>query len=510
MRFGGKASTRASATCPRVSMRKSIYYKAVREKVLASIREHGLLKPGDRLGVAVSGGADSVAMLRALLELRGELGVVLSVLHFNHKIRGADAEEDARFVQALAGQHGLEFHAASADVPAYAAEHKLSLEAAGREARYQFFEPFFERQALDAVATGHTMDDQAETVLMRVLRGAGTRGLGGIYPKRAVIGGGGGAGGCIVRPLLGVRRAEVLGYLENLHQCWREDATNVDLQYTRNRIRHGLIPLIETRFKPNAVAALAQLAEVAREEENYWEGQLRQIMPEMVQVPGADGCRLAVNAARLAALHPALQRRILRECAQRLDVTLDFEHLTQLLRAVACGAGEGTRTKSFELPDGWTVVCEQEELRFELRPDREGEPSRYEYRLPIPGEVEIREVGRVIRAFLRPAKPGASGYNPEQWLDPAALGPELVIRNWQPGDRLWPAHSKGPKKLKELFEQRHVPVAERRSWPVAASGGKLAWSRGFGASAEFQPACGSPQVVVIEEQVLHPRRERGR
>ena len=488
-------------------MRKSIYYEAVREKVLASIREHGLLKPGDRVGVAVSGGADSVAMLRALLELRGDLGVVLSVLHFNHKIRGADADEDERFVQELAGQQGLEFHGSSADVPAYAAEHKLSLEAAGREARYQFFESFFQRQALDAVATGHTMDDQAETVLMRVLRGAGTRGLAGIYPKRKVIGCGGGVVGCIVRPLLGVRRAEVLGYLGGIHQCWREDATNVDLQYTRNRIRHGLIPLIETRFKPNAVAALAQLAEVAREEENYWEAELRQIMPEVVQVPGADACRLAVNVARLAGLHPALQRRILRECAQKLDVTLDFEHLTRLLRAVHCGATGRTKTKACELPGGWAVVREQQELRFELRPRREPPPC-YEYRLPIPGEVEIREVGRVIRAFLRPAQPRASGYNPEQSLDPAALGPELVIRNWQPGDRLWPAHSKGPKKLKELFEQRHVPAAERRSWPVAASGGKLAWSRGFGASAEFQPTGGSLQVVVIEEHVLHPRRER--
>jgi len=475
--------------------------------VLASIREHGLLQPGDRVGVAVSGGADSVAMLRVLLELRAELGVVLSVLHFNHKIRGEDADEDERFVQGLAGQQGLEFHGSSADVPAYAAEHKLSLEAAGREARYQFFESFFERQALDVVATGHTMDDQAETVLMRVLRGAGTRGLGGIHPQRARIGCGGGAVGCIVRPLLGVRRAEVLDYLGSLHQCWREDATNVDLQYTRNRIRHGLIPLIETRFQPNAVAALAQLAEVAREEENYWEAELRQIMPAVVQLPGADACRLRVNIARLAALHPALQRRILRECARKLDVSLDFEHLTQLLRAAHCGARG--KAKACELPGGWAVVREQQELRFELRPRREPPlPPCYEYRLPIPGEVEIREVGRVIRAFLRPAQPGASGYNPEQSLDPGALGPELVIRNWQPGDRLWPAHSKGPKKMKELFEQRRVPAAERRSWPVAASGGKLAWSRGFGASAEFQPTGGSPQVVVIEEHVLHPRRER--
>ena len=476
--------------------------------MLAAIREHGLLKPGDRVGVAVSGGADSVAMLRVLLELRAELGVVLSVLHFNHKIRGADADEDERFVAGLAARQGLEFYRSSADVPGYAVEHKLSLEAAGREARYQFFESFFERRALDVVATGHTMDDQAETVLMRLLRGAGTRGLGGIYPQRTVAGCGGGAVGRIARPLLGVRRAEVLDYLRGLQQCWREDATNVDLQYTRNRIRHGLIPLIETRFQPNAVAALAQLAKVAREEENYWEVELAQIMPAVVQTPGSDTCRLAVNMARLAVLHLAQQRRVLRACAQKLGVTLDYEHLTLLLRAAHCEAKGKARSEVCELPGGWVVLREQQELRFEPRPDRVPAPPCYEYRLPIPGEVEIAEVGRVIRAFLRPANPGASGYNPEQWLDPAALGTEVVIRNWQPGDRLWPAHSKGPKKVKELFEERHVCAAERPSWPVAVSGGKVAWSRGFGVSAEFQPSGSSTQVVVIEEHVLHPRRER--
>ena len=479
----------------------------MREKVLACIREHELLRAGDRVGVAVSGGADSVALLRALFELRDELGVVLSVLHFNHKIRGADADEDERFVAALAGQHGLEFRLSSADVPAYAAEHKLSLETAGRQARYQFFESFLQRKALDVVATGHTMDDQAETVLMRVLRGAGTRGLGGIHPRKEVLSCDGKRVGYIVRPLLGIRRAEVRDYLQLLHQPWREDATNADLQYTRNRIRHGLIPLIETRFKPMAVAALAQLAEVAREEENYWEAELSRLMPELTRVPDSGACRLAVSIPRLVALRPAVQRRVLRACAQRLSVSLDFEHLTQLLRAARSERG---RTPACELPCGWVAVSRQQELRFELRRDSDQQaPLAYEYHLPIPGETEIREIGRVVRAFVRTVKPGASGYNPEQSLDPGSVGRELVVRNWRPGDRLWAAHSKGPKKMKELFEQRHVPVAERKTWPVAASGGKLAWARGFGASAEFRPACDARQVVVIEEYVLHPRGAGG-
>ena len=329
----------------------------MRDKILAYIRQHELLKPGDRVGVAVSGGADSVALLRVLLDLRGELAIVLSVLHFNHKIRGADADEDERFVASLADQHGLAFHRSSADVPAYAAEHKLSLETAGREARYQFLESFFHSQALDAVATGHTMDDQAETVLMRVLRGAGTKGLGGIYPKRAVLSCGGQEMGYVVRPLLVIRRAEVLGCLRALHQRWREDATNADLQHTRNRIRHGLIPLIETRFQPTVVAALAQLAEVAREEENYWETEISRVMPEVIGDSAAYG--LTLNIPRLLAFPPAVQRRILRNCVQSLGVTLDFEHLRQVLRAArTCEGG-----KACELSGGWAAVRGQQELR---------------------------------------------------------------------------------------------------------------------------------------------------
>lgn len=472
----------------------------MREKVLAYIREQELLKPGDRVGMAVSGGADSVALLRLLLELGSELGTMLSVLHFNHRIRGAEADEDEQFVRSLADQHGLEFHHSSTDVPAYAAEHTLSLETAGREARYRFFESFFEHKALDAVATGHTMDEQAETVLMRVLRGAGTKGLGGIYPRKKVLSGGAEIG-YIVRPLLGMRRAEVRDYLARIHQSWREDATNVDLQYTRNRIRHGLIPLIETRFQPTAAAALAQLAAVAREEENYWAERTRERLPVVLDGGPSDP---TINVTAFALEPVAIQRRLLRAIAAGLGITLDFRHTEEVRHLARLQATNGC----CDLPGGWVAVRKQQKLRLEGRPKAAGQaPRAYEYRLPIPGEVEIREIGRVIRAFLRPTKAGASGYNPEQSLDRGKIGPELVVRNWRPGDRLWPLQSKGPKKLKQLFQERHVPQEERRGWPVVVSEGKLAWTRSFGISAEVQAGGSSRQAVVIEEHVLHPSRE---
>jgi tRNA(Ile)-lysidine synthase len=466
----------------------------VRDRVLAYIREHELLNAGDRVGVAVSGGADSVSLLRVLLELRTDLGVVLSVLHLNHQIRGEEANEDERFVGSLADQYGLEFHHSSMDVPSYAGEHRLSLETAGREARYHFFKSFIQRQMMDVVATGHTMDDQAETVLMRILRGAGTKGLGGIYPKKKVSSEG--EVGLIVRPLLAIRRAEVREYLDSIQQSWREDASNVDLQFTRNRIRHGLLPLIETRFQPSAVAALAQLAEVAREEENYWTKVIKERLP---MVLGGAPSDLTIVVPALLAEPVAIQRRLLRVFAASLGITLDFRHIEEV-RHLACSQTSNGRC---DLPGGWIAVRKHQKLHFECRRIADIQPPlAYEYRLSIPGEIEIKEIGRVIRAFLRPMSARAAGYNPEGSLDRSRIGAELVVRNWRPGDRFWLAQSKAPKKLKEIFQERHVQQEQRHLWPVAVSGGKLVWSRSFGVSAEFRPDLSSKGIFVIEEQVL--------
>src|ERR1700690_1055627 len=212
------------------------------QKVLGYVRKHELLRAGGRVGVAVSGGADSVGLLRILLELRGELGIVLSVAHLNHKLRGEESDADEVFVRALAAAHGLEIVCASRDVKSYSAERKLSLEAGAREVRYEFFREALGK--LDRIATAHTLDDQAETVLMKLARGAGTRGLAGIYPKVRIqhsalstqLG-----AKAVVRPLLSVRRQRMVEYLGAIVQDWREDSSNRDLRHTRNRVRHGIL-----------------------------------------------------------------------------------------------------------------------------------------------------------------------------------------------------------------------------------------------------------------------------
>ena len=243
--------------------------QSLAQSVLAYIRRHQLLQAGDRVGVAVSGGADSVALLRLLLALRKDLGVVLSVVHFNHKLRGAEADTDEQFVAELARRHKLELQRESDDVAACAVAKHLGVEAAAREMRYKYFVRLLLEGGLNRIATAHTLDDQAETVLLRVARGAGTRGLAGIYPQFPVASSqfsdgrrdsglqASGAGlendrsaVSIVRPLLSTKRKDLEAYLAGLGQGWREDSSNRDLRHARNRVRHGILPRLDRNLNP--------------------------------------------------------------------------------------------------------------------------------------------------------------------------------------------------------------------------------------------------------------------
>ena len=287
------------------------------------------------------GGADSVGLLRILLELRSELGIVLSVVHLNHKLRGEESDGDEGFVRYLADAHGLEFICESRDVKAYAAEKKLSLEAGAREVRYEFFREALEN--LDRIATAHTLDDQAETVLMKLARGAGTRGLAGIYPEVAVsrqpsavrkIQGSEysarsfATAKAIVRPLLSVRRERLIEYLGEIGQAWREDSSNRDLRHTRNRVRHGILPRLEENVNPAVREALAEAAEIARGEEEYWTGEVARLLP-LAWDRTERGGSLHFDRLPLAGL--AVRRRLLRAAGEALGMDLEFRHVEEVL-----------------------------------------------------------------------------------------------------------------------------------------------------------------------------------
>jgi tRNA(Ile)-lysidine synthase len=510
--------------------KKELYHVSVHElaqRVLGHVRRERLLAAGDRLGVAVSGGIDSVALLRLLLELRHELGIVLSVVHFNHQLRGADADADQEFVANVAHEHDLPFLIESADVTARAAEAHVSLEAAARELRYGFFRHLLGEYAestvtLDVVATGHTLDDQAETVLLRLIRGTGLKGLGGIHPRIPVEDAGEEVSAEIVRPLLRIRRRELEKYLRELKQPWREDSTNADDRFTRNRVRQLVLPLLEREFNPAVAENLAELAEIARGEEDYWENEasgwwgttvqwslqesespLVQIQPhgptvphrrEDPEPPARDA---SVNRVWLLTEPLAVQRRVVKAVGESVGIPLEFKHVEEILRFAA---EQGVSGKELSLPLGWRLVRESEALVFVASdPGRQQRiPRNYEYELPVPGQALVVEANSTIEARRLPPEAQESGYNPDHLLDPDFLPRMLRVRNWRPGDRYWPAHTKSPKKIKELLQERHVAQPERRVWPVVVNGDEIVWVRGFPAPAKLRAKPGRLAVLIQE------------
>ena len=475
------------------------------ESVLEYIRGQGFLKAGDRAGLAVSGGVDSVALLRLLLELRREIGVVLSVVHFNHGLRGSESEADERFVAQLAACHQLELHFDRGDVTSHAQGQHLSIEAAARDLRYQYFYRLMGKERLSCIATGHTLDDQAETVLLRLVRGAGTRGLAGIYPEltyastqlsrtesadpasaypalktiqpQLLVPG---SRFSVIRPLLRTERAQLETYLREIGQDWREDSSNRDLRHARNRVRHGIIPRLERELNPKVKEALAETAEIARSEEDYWRGEVERVLPKVWDA----------RSKRLRGLSDwplALRRRVIRAAAQSLGLTLEFRHVEEIL---------GETAKAAELPGGWTVARANDSLHFTVA--TEVADSDYEYFLAVPGVVEVPEAGSSFAAAVVSGG-AAPGYNPDHMLDPALLQKDLIVRNWRAGDRFWPAHSKSAKKLKELLQERKLAGRERKLWPVVVSGGEIVWVRGFPAPARLRPREGATEALVIQE-----------
>ena len=430
-----------------------------------------LLKPGLRLAVGLSGGADSVALLRALAERSGQLGLVLHAAHLHHGLRGAEADGDLEFARSLAAELGLPFHEERVDTAAEAQKNGETIEEAARRLRYGWFRQLMASGAVEAVATAHTRDDQAETVLAKFLRGAWTEGLSGIHPTIVF------PEGRILRPLLGTTRVEVEAYLRALGQSWREDSSNRQLTFTRNRIRHELLPLLEG-WNPRLREHMAQMATLARDEEAWWQAEMARLGPQILMtgrpVRGggrADADGLSLDVKRLAELAPALQRRLLRYAAEQIGAALDFPS-TEELRTLALSGRAGQK---LEMAQGLRAERSPRELRLEMGPAaaRGGAAEAVsEYSVLIPGEIEAPAFGLRLRITV-------SGTG-------AASSLTARLRNWKPGDRVTLRYSSGPRKVKEVLERLRVSGSSRTVWPVLEVSGRIVWMKGV----ELEPEQG--------------------
>jgi tRNA(Ile)-lysidine synthase len=439
-------------------------------------------RPGMRLGVAVSGGADSVALVRRLAELRQELGLVLTVLHVHHGIRGAEADADALFVEQLAEQLELRLLRHDVDTLARAEAEQETVEEAARKLRYAWIEELLARGELDAAATAHTLDDQAETVLLKLLRGAWTEGLAAIFPvvERA--------GGSILRPFLGARRSEIEAWLKEIQQPWREDSTNTDETYTRNRVRHQLLPIL-TEYNLQIVSQLGHIASIARDEDAYWQRELERILPSLL-LPGKavrgggrgssthpDEATVGIEVERLRSLHPAARRRVLRAAAEQIRCALNFDQ-TELLLTLCTGKAGRRETLTSQVHAERTP----RELRL-VRLQAENDTAKLlEYAVPIPGEVVADTFG--LRMVTR--------------VGDSNRFPPARLRVYKAGDRVRLRYSSGAKRIKEVLERLEVPSAQRKKWPVLEWQGEIVWMRG----ATVESSAGGQASLEVETNDL--------
>lgn len=342
-------------------MRKQDFKKTLERRLAQELRAAAWFRPGLKLGVGVSGGGDSVALLTLLAELRAELGIVGSAVLYNHQLRGRASDADEKFVAALAEKLGWTLHVGRGDVAGKASREKANVEDVARRARYHFFERLAKQGIVEVVATAHTMDDQAETVLAHILRGTGIVGLAGIHP----------AAGQVVRPLLGFRRDELRKYLREKKQKWREDASNLDTRKTRARMRKKLLPLLETQFNPAVVEHLAALAERAAEQTAFVEQLAVQLFRKYVAV-NTEGARIGIaelldplgmhRTETASALRARLILAIVEHVKQRRGQMLSG-HLDTIVKL----AKTGEPGKRLQLPGGVDVMRERNALLFCLR-----------------------------------------------------------------------------------------------------------------------------------------------
>jgi tRNA(Ile)-lysidine synthase len=488
------------------------------DRVLRTIHRHGLVARGGRVAVALSGGPDSVALLHLLRELEpaGELAVV-GTAHLNHGLRGADSDEDEQFCREMSAGLGLPLDVERADVRALARERKRSIEDAARLARYAFLERAAARLAADVVAVGHSRDDQAETFLLRLFRGAGPRGLAGILPRA----------GRVVRPLLDVARAELRAYVAERGIEYREDATNADVRIPRNRVRHELIPYLQREFSPGIVDVLARAAAIAGDDEDRLQREAIELAAALVL---ADKDSVRVEAGALTSLHPALAARVARIALSRLagERFLGFDHIGAFLTL----ARHGARGAAMSLPgqrarllagggageSGLVIELTAETRRARRtapKPER-GEDGGPFPRVPlsIPGEVTLGSTGWTISAQPLDGLPESGAGGERRGVERArgtvvavaasAVSLPLAVRSRRPGDRFRPLGLGGArKKLQDFLVDRKVPRGERDGLPLVVDAeDRIVWVVGQSVGEDFRVTTPSRGVILLKARRL--------
>ena len=458
------------------------------QAIAETIARHAMLAPGERVLAAVSGGADSVALLLAL----HRLGYRVTAAHFDHQTRNGASARDACFVESLTDSLALPCVMASEPIAAEAAQQGLNFEVHARAHRYAFLLRAAREANCTAIATGHHADDQAETLLMRLLQGTSLRGLAGIAPVRMQ------SGPRILRPLLHQSRAAILDWLRVQGQDWCEDATNAELHPLRNRIRHCLLPELAESYNPRIGEALSRLADSLRRDNDYLEAAAQAALAR-VQAP------LGLDRAAFREEAPALQFRLLAEWCHGLGVhRLSAERLEALRAALLDPEATG---QTLDIAEGVQVHIGRRHAQF-LADRAAAYESADTLPLPVPGETTAfgrRWRTRIITTL--PAKsPAAYCHAHRQVIDADRVDRPLSLRYWRPGDRFQPLGMSGSRKLSDYFQERGLPAPKRKRALLLCMGDTVLWVVGGqpAATAAGTPTTQRWLVVEILEEINAP------
>ncbi len=451
--------------------------EGLEQKVLRFIRDNSLFQRGEKILVAVSGGPDSVSLLYILYHLRSELEIDLQVAHLDHQLRQKESETDARYVGELAEALGLPVIIEKGDVLGYQSEHRLSLEEAAREVRYSFLAETARSLGTNKVAVGHTLNDHVETILLHIIRGAGTLGLQGLLPCRCLKVAGQQL--TVVRPLLDIKREETEKYCARLNLSPCVDVSNYSLSPLRNRIRHELLPLLQT-YNPEILGALSRMGNVARDELALMEAETQKIWRKITRKQGS---ALVLNKTGLLKLAPALQRQVLRKSIYKLLGTLrdiESKHIEEILGALQKPAG-----KRIVLPEGLVFRIEYD--RYLLGGDLEElnpfPKFKGEFDIALPGKTQVPGwliVAKIIQSEVPPGQViEANNVVLSACFDKDKIGDKIMIRPRKRGDRFQPLGMREAKRLGEFMIDARIPQAWRDRIPILCSPQQIIWVAGW-------------------------------
>ncbi len=473
------------------------------KNVEKTISEYGMLNKNDSVLVGVSGGADSVALVHIMKEIAQIFSIKLGVVHLNHSLRGNESDTDERFVVSLSEKLNLPCYTSKEDIAAYKKKHGFSLEEAGRRVRYSFFENIAQREGFNKIALGHTSYDNAELILMYLIRGSGPLGISGIPPVRGIYN----TNLLIIRPFIKTTRFDVMEYLSANGLSHVTDESNMDMEYLRNRIRHDLIPELGRNYNPKIVETINRLASIMRSEDEWMENELAPILNKNTLFE--ENNRIVLSASGINALHPAAKRRITRSAIKKIkgdSRRLSYSHIELVTAQLATDSDYW----SLDLPDRIRITRTGKELII----SKEGRNLRrfsskrtvndkafFEYVINKPElivaekesfSIVFSEITNMNLSDIYHAGRGTAFFDMEKISFP------VIIRNYLPGDRFTPLGMKGSQKVAEYLINNKVPRKNRIKIPVVISNGKIIWLAGFVIDDSFKVTSGTGKILKAE------------